>query len=94
MIIKDKFRHFNMHSQRITRLSWSPHSIELLASSSYDGSVQVMKFYEFSIPEMLFCKMEVFFEFNRFFDIPATIFNEEDNKIKTEDVFFYQLKQN
>ena len=40
IVIKEKFRYFNHHSQRITSLSWSPHSMELLASSSYDGTVQ------------------------------------------------------
>eukprot|EP00795_Rhopilema_esculentum_P000326 gene326-9985_t len=41
IVIKEKFRYFNHHSQRITSLSWSPHSMELLASSSYDGTVQI-----------------------------------------------------
>ena len=29
------------HSSRITKVKWSPHAIGVLASSSYDGSIQV-----------------------------------------------------
>lgn len=29
------------HTNRITKVVWSPHSIGILASSSYDGTVQV-----------------------------------------------------
>eukprot|EP00794_Sanderia_malayensis_P007551 gene7551-8388_t len=41
VVLKDKFRYFNAHSQRVTCLSWNPQTSGILASSSFDGSVQV-----------------------------------------------------
>ncbi len=40
-MLKDKFRYFNSHAQRITDLSWNVHTVGVLASSSFDGTVQV-----------------------------------------------------
>ncbi|XP_057313551.1 gem-associated protein 5-like isoform X2 [Hydractinia symbiolongicarpus] len=39
--LTNSLNHFNGHNGRITRVAWSPHSNGLLASSSYDGSVQI-----------------------------------------------------
>lgn len=39
--LTNSHNHFNGHNGRITRVAWSPHNNGLLASSSYDGSVQI-----------------------------------------------------
>ena len=48
-MVINSFKRLVGHSGRVTNVAWCPHMSLRLASSSYDGTVQVMKDYLFVI---------------------------------------------
>ena len=48
-MVRSSFKRLVGHTGRVTNVAWCPHMSLRLASSSYDGTVQVMKDYLFVI---------------------------------------------